>query len=96
MWKHTLQCKAYIPYIDVLVIQKGLILRVVDSNRKLYISQEIRRIFGLEFTCVDVTSIIEAVDNIDYAGSILADIQHMQSQADNGIIFIPTFRILLI
>ena len=34
-------------------------LRVVDSNRKLYIAHEIRKLFGLDFTCVDVTDIIE-------------------------------------
>ena len=36
-----------------------LILRVVDSNRKLYIAHEIRKLFGLDFTCVDVSDIIE-------------------------------------
>ena len=35
------------------------ISRVVDSNRKLYIAHEIRKLFGLDFTCVDVTDIIE-------------------------------------
>ena len=31
----------------------------MDSNRKLYIAHEIRKLFGLNFTCVDVTDIIE-------------------------------------
>ena len=31
----------------------------MDSNRKLYIAHEIRKLFGLDFTCVDVTDIIE-------------------------------------
>ena len=34
-------------------------LRVVDSNRKLYIAHEIRKLFGLDFTCVDVSDIME-------------------------------------
>jgi len=65
---------------------------VVDSNRKLYIAHEIRKLFGLDFTCVDVTDIIETADNVDYAGSILADIQNMQVQRENGTIFLPRFR----
>ena len=40
-------------------VQQLLILRVVDSNRKLYIAHEIRKLFGLDFTCVDVSDIIE-------------------------------------
>ena len=97
------------------------ILRVVDSNRKLYIAHEIRKLFGLDFTCVDVSDIIETgtgwnrihlmmrdhkfspktetrknnhnkADNVDYAGSILADIQNMQVQQENGTIFLPRFR----
>jgi len=31
-------------------------------------------------------------DNVDYAGSILADIQNMQVQQENGTIFLPRFR----
>merc|ERR1719394_45378 len=65
---------------------------VVDSNRKLYIAHEIRKLFGLDFTCVDVSDIIETADNVDYAGSIIADIQNMQVQQENGTIFLPRFR----